>query len=79
VFPLGWTLVWSSIFSGLFLSFQTLPQLGIGGQYLTHPKTFKLCRTEFFMPSLMSRKNPDAWIKEGKKRIDKIAKRLAFI
>ncbi len=50
-----------------------IKEVGIGGQYLTHPKTFKLCRTEFFMPTLMSRKNPDAWAKGGKLRIDEIA------
>lgn len=59
-----------------------IKEVGIGGQYLTHPKTFQLCRTEFFMPNLMSRKNPDAWIKGGKLRIDqvaedKVAQRLA--
>lgn len=51
----------------------TIKEVGIGGQYLTHPKTFQLCRTEFFMPTLMSRKNPDAWAKAGKKRIDQMA------
>ena len=50
-----------------------IKQVGIGGQYLTHPKTFQLCRTEFFMPGLMSRQNPDAWAKAGKKHIDEIA------
>ena len=59
-----------------------IKDVGIGGQYLTHPKTFKLCRTEFFMPTLMSRKNSDAWTKDGKKHIDqvaedKVAQRLA--
>ncbi|MCP4721290.1 MAG: trimethylamine methyltransferase [Desulfobacteraceae bacterium] len=55
------------------IDLDVIKEVGIGGQYLTHPKTFKLCRTEFFMPTLMSRKNPDAWIKGGKKRIDEIA------
>ncbi len=55
------------------IDLDVIKEVGIGGQYLTHPKTFKLCRTEFFMPTLMSRKNPDAWDKEGKKRIDEIA------
>ncbi len=60
----------------------TLKEVGIGGQYLTHSKTFQLCRMEFFMPTFMSRKNPDAWIKGGKKGIDqvtedKVAQRLA--
>jgi trimethylamine--corrinoid protein Co-methyltransferase len=59
-----------------------IKQVGIGGQYLTHPKTFKLCRTEFYMPSLMSRKNKDAWAKAGRQHIyqiaeDKVAQRLA--
>ncbi len=48
-------------------------QVGIGGQYLTHPKTYERCRTEFHMPGLMSRKNTYAWDKTGKKRIDQIA------
>ena len=47
--------------------------VGIGGQYLTHPKTFALCRTQFYTPSLMNRKNFDAWTKNGKKRIDQVA------
>lgn len=55
------------------IDIDVIKEVGIGGQYLTHPKTFQLCRTEFFMPTLMSRKNPDAWAKEGKKRIDQIA------
>jgi len=64
------------------IDLEMIKEVGIGGQYLTHPKTFKLCRTEFFQPSLMSRKNPDAWKKDGKKRIDqmaedKVAQRLA--
>jgi trimethylamine--corrinoid protein Co-methyltransferase len=64
------------------IDINVIKEVGIGGQYLTHPKTFQLCRTEFFMPTLMSRKNPDAWMKAGKKRIDelaedKVAQRLA--
>ncbi len=64
------------------IDLEMIEQVGIGGQYLTHPKTFQLCRTQFFMPSLMSRQNPDAWAKAGKKHIhetaeDKVAQRLA--
>jgi len=55
------------------IDIDVIKEVGIGGQYLTHPKTFQLCRTEFFMPTLMSRKNPDAWAKDGKKRIDQVA------
>jgi len=52
---------------------EMIKTVGIGGQYLTHPKTFKLCRTEFFMTDLMGRMNYDAWSKAGKKRIDQVA------
>ncbi len=55
------------------IDIDVIKQVGIGGQYLTHPKTFKLCRTEFHMPALMARQNPDAWSKAGKKSIDMIA------
>lgn len=52
---------------------EMIKSVGIGGQYLTHPKTFKLCRTEFFNTNLMSRMNYDAWSKAGRKRIDQVA------
>ncbi|HCY88540.1 MAG TPA: trimethylamine methyltransferase, partial [Desulfobacteraceae bacterium] len=55
------------------IDLDVIKQVGIGGQYLTHPKTFQLCRTEFHMPTLMSRQNPDLWTKSGKKSIDEIA------
>jgi trimethylamine--corrinoid protein Co-methyltransferase len=56
--------------------------IGPGGQYLTHPKTFKLCRSEFFIPDLMTRSNYDFWSAGGKKKIhevaeDKVSQRLA--
>ena len=50
-----------------------IKEVGIGGQYLTHPKTFKLCRTEFHSQDLMARTNYDAWVKGGKKRLDQVA------
>lgn len=50
-----------------------IKDVGVGGQYLTHPQTFKLCRTEFFIPDLMARKSYDAWNKGGKQRIDEVA------
>ncbi|SCX81904.1 trimethylamine methyltransferase family protein [Desulfoluna spongiiphila] len=61
---------------------EMIKKTGIGGQYLTNPKTFKLCRTEFFLPDLMTRTNYDAWSAGGKKRIhevagDKMSQRLA--
>lgn len=47
--------------------------VGQGGQYLTHPKTFKLCRSEFYLPELMSRQNYDSWSSSGKKKTDELA------
>lgn len=55
---------------------EMIKQVGIGGQYLTQPKTFRLCRTEFFMPGLVNRKNHAAWRDEGRKRIDEAASDL---
>jgi trimethylamine--corrinoid protein Co-methyltransferase len=59
-----------------------ITKVGPGGQYLTNPKTFKLCRTEFFLPDLMARTNYDSWAASGKKKIhqladDKVSQRLA--
>jgi trimethylamine---corrinoid protein Co-methyltransferase len=50
-----------------------IASVGAGGQYLTHPKTFKLCRSEFYIPDLMVRTNYDSWSASGKKKIDEIA------
>ena len=43
------------------IDLDTIKQVGHGGQYLTHPKTFQLCRTEFFMPKLMYRDTYENW------------------
>jgi len=61
---------------------EMIKTVGPGGQYLTNPKTFKLCRTEFFITNLMSRANYDSWAASGKKKIhevadDRVALRLA--
>ncbi len=48
-------------------------EVGIGGQYLTQPKTFQLCRTEFFIPELIKRQSYDSWKGAGKKRLDQNA------
>jgi len=60
----------------------TIKEVGIGGEYLTHAKTFERCRTEFFIPDLMNRQNHENWSMSGKKRLDEVAtervsKRLA--
>lgn len=43
------------------IDLETIKQVGHGGQYLTHPKTFQLCRTEFYMPKLMYRDAYETW------------------
>jgi len=55
---------------------EEIKSVGIGGQYLTLPKTVKLCRTGFFMTDLMNRKNYQAWSKAGSKRIDEVSSDL---
>jgi trimethylamine--corrinoid protein Co-methyltransferase len=60
----------------------TIKEVGIGGEYLTHARTFERCRTEFFIPDLMNRQNYEKWNMSGKKKLDEVAtdrvsKRLA--
>jgi trimethylamine--corrinoid protein Co-methyltransferase len=50
-----------------------IQQVGIGGEYLTHPKTYELCRTEFFFPDLMNRQSYMVWHDAGAKRADEQA------
>jgi len=52
---------------------EMISKVGPGGQYLTQPKTFKLCRSEFFLSDLMSRKNYDSWSAAGKPKIHEVA------
>jgi trimethylamine--corrinoid protein Co-methyltransferase len=61
---------------------EMIKNVGIGGQYLTQPKTFQLCRTEFYLTQLMNRQNNAGWKAEGALRLDAAAvqqmdKRLA--
>ena len=55
---------------------EAIKNVGIGGDFLTQPKTLELCRTEFFMPSLMNRLDYNSWHDMGKKRIDEKASDL---
>lgn len=52
---------------------EMIKTVGIGGQYLTQPKTFQLCRTEFYMTEFSSRQNYAGWKAAGSKRIDQAA------
>jgi len=61
---------------------EMIKQVGIGGQYLTQPKTFQLCRTEFFLSGLMNRKAYAGWRDDGRKTLvdvasEKVNERLA--
>ena len=47
--------------------------VGIGGQFLTQPRTLKLCRTEFHMSDLFSRQHFGGWESAGSRRIDQTA------
>ncbi len=58
------------------IDLDSIKSVGIGGEYLTHSKTFENCRTEFFMPDLMIRKDFATWKNAGKKRLDETATNL---
>lgn len=49
------------------IDFATIREVGPGGEYLTHPKTFKHCRTEFYLPSVMQRNDYSTWMNNGRK------------
>jgi trimethylamine--corrinoid protein Co-methyltransferase len=55
------------------IDLETIKGVGIGGEYLTHPKTLERCRTEFFLPDLMNRQDHMGWKVAGKKRLDEAA------
>ena len=55
------------------LSLDIIKEVGIGGEFLSHPKTLELCRTEYYDPLLMFRDNYESWVAKGKKRLDEIA------
>ena len=64
------------------IDLETIKEVGIGGNFLTQPKTFELCRTAFFLPKLMTVQDYDGWQSGGGKRVDERAsdvlhKRLA--
>lgn len=58
------------------LDLATIEEVGIGGNYLTQPKTFELCRTAFFLPELMTVQDYDGWRDAGGKRADERASDL---
>ncbi len=48
----------------------TIKSVGIGGEYLSHPKTLERCRTEFFLTKLMNRLSYEPWTELGQKRLE---------
>mgnify|MGYP002064000391 FL=1 len=60
------------------LNLGAIKAVGIGGQFLTQPKTIELCWSEFFVPEIMKRKNYPKWQDGGSKRIDEIAANVAL-
>jgi trimethylamine--corrinoid protein Co-methyltransferase len=64
------------------IDLDSIKSVGIGGEYLTHPKTVEHCRSEFYLPDLMKRDDFATWKDAGKKRLDetvtgKLAERIS--
>lgn len=51
---------------------ETIKNVGIGGEYLTHPKTYQQFKN-LSQPHLFNRKDYDKWASEGHQRIDNVA------
>ncbi len=49
------------------IDLDSIKSVGIGKEYLTHPKTLAHCRTEFYLSDLMSRDDFTTWSSKGKK------------
>ena len=46
-----------------------IKEVGIGGNYLTHPKTYEQCRTAFYLSNLVNRDGFSEWQEDGAKHI----------
>jgi len=55
------------------IQFDVMKEVGIGGEFLTHPTTLERCRTEFFIPELATRDEYDIWKETGRKTMDQKA------
>jgi trimethylamine---corrinoid protein Co-methyltransferase len=67
--------------TGETIDVETIKNVGIGGEYLTHLKTYQQFKN-LSQPHLFNRKDYDKWASEGHQRIDEVAgkeleKRLA--
>jgi len=52
------------------IDLELIKEVGIGGEYLTHPKTLEQCRSAFFMPLLANRYDYAGWQENGGRRIE---------
>ena len=52
------------------IDLELIKEIGIGGNYLTHPKTYEQCRTAFYFSSLVNRRDFAGWRDDGAKRIN---------
>ncbi len=57
------------------LDVDIIKEIGIGGHYLAHPKTLKLCRSEYFQNELFSHESHSAWKQNGSHGIDDVARK----
>jgi trimethylamine--corrinoid protein Co-methyltransferase len=51
------------------LDLESIKSIGIGHEYLTHPRTLAHCRTEFYLSDLMSRDDFTTWHSKGDKML----------
>jgi trimethylamine--corrinoid protein Co-methyltransferase len=51
---------------------ETIKTMGIGGQYLTHPKTFQQFKN-LSQPLMFNRKDYEKWNQQGRKSLDRVA------
>jgi trimethylamine--corrinoid protein Co-methyltransferase len=52
---------------------QTIKDVGICGEYLSHPKTLEQCRTVFFQSELRHPMDYQKWSDTGRRRIDDVS------
>jgi trimethylamine--corrinoid protein Co-methyltransferase len=52
------------------IDLEFIKDVGIGGNYLTHPKTYEQCRTAFYLSNLVNRRGFSGWREDGAKHIN---------
>lgn len=56
------------------LSIDIIKEVGIGGEFLSHPRTIELCRSEYYKSDMVSFGTYERWFSESRKRLDEIAR-----